>query len=370
MNPAEPPPTLRQRKRGNYARNIAGVVVSGLCIGFMAWRIDFAGAKSAITNFDVSYLAWGVLSLSLGYSARILRWSTMLRAAGADTSPMKCAAPFLGSIALNNVLPARLGDVVRAFVFPSALGISRIVSTGTLVMERLADLATLLLFLLIGLVAYPTARLPESVKLSAIVLSVGAVVALLAIFVFSGPLSSFCFGLARRDFGKHNTIARRLLTGCAALLATFRAMSRPSVLIGIFALSLLAWAGESGLFLAFLKGFGISATPASAAIVMTMATLATLVPSSPGYVGPFHLAAYTAMTLLGSSADVAASFAVLTHAGIWMSTTFAGGLAILSNPGLFGGRRLEFANGSSGFQVDAGADFGGSAPRPRPDATA
>jgi uncharacterized membrane protein YbhN (UPF0104 family) len=159
-----------------------------------------------------------------------------------------------------------------------------------------------------------------------------------------------------------------LLTGCAALLASFQAMSRAPVLVGIFALSLLAWAGETGLFLAFLKGFGISATPASAAIVMTMATLATLVPSSPGYVGPFHLAAYAAMTILGSPADMAASFAVLTHAGLWLSTTLAGGIAILSNPGLFGGRRLELADGSAAFFVNDKGAGATSGPISHPDA--
>jgi hypothetical protein len=114
-------------------------------------------------------------------------------------------------------------------------------------------------------------------------------------------------------------------------------MSRPPVLAIVVVLSALVWAGEAGWFWAVLAGFGISASPAAAGLVMAMATLATLVPSSPGYVGPFHLAAFAAVTILGSSPEVAASFAVLAHAGIWVPTTLAGAISILANPGLFGG---------------------------------
>lgn len=325
-------------------RNIIGVLISIVCIGFVAMQIDFNGVANAISSFKLPYLAFGVLSLTAGYCARIIRWSMMLRAAGAHAPVRKCIAPFLGSIALNNVLPARLGDVVRALVFPAALGISRTVSTGTLVMERLADLATLLLFLALGLVAYPSATLPESTKLSAAILAIIAVASLALMFAFSGMLSGICTRLAERNV---SPLAKRALGAGSTLLASFEAMSRARVLAGLFSLSVLVWLGEAGLFLAFLNGFGISASPASAAIVMAIATLATLVPSSPGYVGPFHLAAYAAMTILGSSTNVAASFAILAHAGIWLPTTLAGTLAILLNPGLFGGRGLRLPKSTS-----------------------
>src|SRR4051812_26201614 len=97
-------------------RNIIGFGVSVVCIALMAWRIDFHQIGTAISSFKWPYLIIGFSFLAVGYSMRILRWSIMLRAAGARSSFSRCAAPFLGSIALNNVLPARLGDVIRAFV--------------------------------------------------------------------------------------------------------------------------------------------------------------------------------------------------------------------------------------------------------------
>src|SRR3569623_1048426 len=68
-------------------------------------------------EFKWPYLAFGIASLSVGYALRIFRWSILLQASGAVTQWRSCSAPFLGSIALNNVLPLRIGDVVRALVF-------------------------------------------------------------------------------------------------------------------------------------------------------------------------------------------------------------------------------------------------------------
>lgn len=334
-------------------RNIIGFAVSVACIGFMAWQIDFQRVSTAIASFKWSYLLIGMFALLFDYSIRIMRWSIMLSAAGAHTSFSRCTAPFLGSIALNNVLPARLGDVIRAFVFPSALGITKVASAGSLVLERLLDLATLLCFLSLALLAFPDATVPEGIKLSATILAVVTFVGLISVVVFSGLFAHLALSISTREFGRRTALVRKVLLTLHSLLIGFRAMSRPRVLGVVVVLSALVWAGESCFFWSFLAGFGISASPAAAALAMAIATLATLVPSSPGYIGPFHLAAYAATTILGSPPEIAASFAVLAHAGIWLPTTFVGAVAILTNPGLFGGSKKHLSNLNAAAEPDA-----------------
>ena len=112
-------------------------------------------------------------------------------------------------------------------------------------------------------------------------------------------------------------------------------MSRIPVLLATFLFSMLVWVGEAGLFLALLRGLKLNVGVAFAVVVMAIATLSTLVPSSPGYIGPFHLAAFTAVSMLGGNSAQAASFAVVAHLGLWLPTTVAGALAMLFNPKLF-----------------------------------
>ena len=335
---APQPSSFKRLVRGQL-RNIAGFAISIACIAFMFWKIDFHQVGTAIASFKWSYLVAGLGALAAGYAMRILRWSVMLRAAGAAVSFSNCVAPFLGSIAMNNVLPARLGDVVRALVFPAALGISKTASTGSLVLERLIDLATILGFLAAALVFHPAVEVPETIKVSVSILVVLTIVGLITVLLLSGSLSGLFLQLSERSFGKHSALVKRGLLALVQLLASFRAMAQLRVLGVVVILSVLAWIGEAGLYWALLAGFGITAGLTSAVLVMTITTLATLVPSSPGYIGPFHLAAFAAVSLLGSAPDAAASFAVLAHVCIWLPTTLAGAIAILLNPGLFGGLR-------------------------------
>ncbi|WKJ92020.1 lysylphosphatidylglycerol synthase transmembrane domain-containing protein [Methylomonas montana] len=326
----------KKAKLRKWLRNLMGVAVSGACLGFIAWRIDLDEVRNAISNFQWIYLVWGLLSLMGGYSMRIIRWATLLKASGTRINISACIAPFLGSIALNNTLPMRVGDVVRAFVFPSAIGVGKTTATGSLVMERLIDLMTLLACLMIGLSISPTTKLPEWLETTAVSLSVFGGVTLMLVFLLSGRLSRWFIRLAKQAPSGEDAGRGKILKMLGILLSSFDAMSRLPVLIWLTSLSVLVWVGEAGLFWALLLGFGLVAAPETAVIVMAIATLSTLAPSSPGYVGPFHLAAYAAISMLGGTPGEAASFAVLSHLGVWLPTTLAGALAILFNPQLFG----------------------------------
>ena len=105
-----------------WGKHLIGLLITTLCLVVLFRQINFDDVLEALTHFHWSYLIFGVASLSFGYSMRILRWSIMLRSTGAATSFAECSAPFLGSIALNNILPLRLGDVVRALIFSRSMG--------------------------------------------------------------------------------------------------------------------------------------------------------------------------------------------------------------------------------------------------------
>jgi len=99
--------------------------------------------------------------------------------------------------------------------------------------------------------------------------------------------------------------------------------------------SMLVWLGEAGLYYSVLLGAGIDGSLLVALLVMAIATLSTLLPSSPGYVGSFHLAAFTAVSLVGDTAARAGSYAVIVHLSLWLPTTLAGVIAIWISPSLF-----------------------------------
>src|ERR1700692_4047048 len=69
-----------------WLRVVLGLTVSIACIGIMIWQVDVRGMIKAISGFAWIYLLLGLMSLTLDYVIRIVRWRMMLRAAVAEVS--------------------------------------------------------------------------------------------------------------------------------------------------------------------------------------------------------------------------------------------------------------------------------------------
>ncbi len=151
-----------------WIKPLIGGMITFLCLFVFFRQISLPDVLEALENFRWAYLILGLASLVTGYALRITRWSMMLKAAGAHVTFANCSAPFLGSIALNNVLPLRLGDVMRALIFPSAMGITRTIAASSLVIERLIDLMALLANMALGIFFIEAIAIPSEVKNSAI----------------------------------------------------------------------------------------------------------------------------------------------------------------------------------------------------------
>jgi hypothetical protein len=269
---------------------------------------------------------------------RIFRWTLMLRAAGAAVGIRACVAPFLGAFALNNVLPFRAGDFVRALVFPAAIGVRRTTAVGSLVLERCLDMIVLVAALGAAVAASSHAGDLDYRAGGAAAAVLGLAVMLVA-FVAVTPWIMPRLEAARSSLQRRGS--RRLdgLLGVVIeIFAGMRCMVASKTLGILLAVSMAAWCFEAGLFWALLLGMGLDAGFTAGVAIMALATLATMVPSTPGHFGPFHLAAFSMLTLLGASAADAAVFAVLAHFSLWATTTVAGAIAIGLNPRMFRSR--------------------------------
>jgi len=326
---------------GRLAKHLVGILLTIICLAVFLRQIELDKLVNALASFNYTYLIFGIISLGIGYASRILRWSTMLKSAGADVGFKSCSAPFLGSITLNNVLPFRIGDIVRALVFPASMGISKTTATSSLIVERLIDLLTLLMCFAIGLFAVKGTQIPEELKLSVITFASIGFLILLFVFFFGDVLEEL-FSNKAKIAESENLV--KLYSTVRDLLRSFNSMSRPPVLLSMIAISAIIWTGEAGLFYFILQGMHFHSVPLEGLLVMSVATLSTLLPSSPGYVGTFHVAVFTAVSLIGGTAAQASSYAIIVHLALWLPTTLAGTLAIWVYPELFRAAKARSVN--------------------------
>ncbi|WP_294537587.1 lysylphosphatidylglycerol synthase transmembrane domain-containing protein [uncultured Rhodoblastus sp.] len=299
--------------------------------GWLVFRqIDPASVWAAIRGASPSWVLAGVVVFFLGYSCRIERWREMLMNDNPALAWVDCAGPMFASVAANNVLPFRAGDVVRAFAFNRRLGISTSVALTTLVVERLLDLVVILIFFTIALVALGGAT-TEKLRYASLVPVLGAAT-LLALLLFPENFERVAASGVR--------LVRRFAPGLGARLAlelhkvvvTLEHVGSRRTMARLVLLSVLTWLFEGLVFLCAAKALPAVAQPLGAWLALPVGTLATLIPSTPGFVGTFDYFVVQAMTELGNSENAAAAFAVLVHILLWLPPTVTGGLYALIHP--------------------------------------
>lgn len=108
------------------SRNLIKVVPGLLVSAFFLWYTFKGISFSHIRALRIVNPAWilGVLGFTLvGYTLRCLRWTQMMRFTGARFSV--CARVLMTSLAANNILPLRIGDVMRIFTYAPILELRR-----------------------------------------------------------------------------------------------------------------------------------------------------------------------------------------------------------------------------------------------------
>jgi uncharacterized membrane protein YbhN (UPF0104 family) len=120
-------------------------------------------------------------------------------------------------------------------------------------------------------------------------------------------------------------------------------LSRPLFLMRIGALSVLAWLAEGAAYYAVGQALGVGASVQVALLALAVGTLATMIPSSPGYVGTFHYFVARVVGGFGAGTVAATAYAVLIHALLWLATTTSGFIA-LAFSGMGGARSKRKAD--------------------------
>ncbi|MFL5449001.1 MAG: lysylphosphatidylglycerol synthase transmembrane domain-containing protein [Gemmatimonadales bacterium] len=309
-----------------WGRAVAGLAIAALFAVLLARRVDRQQMSMVLGGASWPALVLAVLALTADMGARITRWWWMLRPVQPALTWGSCARPFLASLALNNTVPLRAGDVVRIFGFQRTLRAPAAHIAGTLLLERMLDLLVLLTVLFVS-VLRTSGVFPRAFLLLAYGAGALCLVALVAITLVPDRLTSIAQAVAGR-FLPDQWVSKSgpILAQLTASLSLLRSLRRAVSLLGI---SVVAWILEGAVFASALWSLHISVPWQAAWLALAAATLATLLPSSPGYVGTFDYFASLGLTAYGAGRSAAAAFAVLAHVIIWLPVTVAGFAVLL-----------------------------------------
>ncbi len=311
-------------------RFFIGIALILLFFYFIFRNINLEKLKNAIFHFNPWYLIPALVVYFIGYWVRTFRWQVLL-------SPIKkCKLSnlfrfLLIGFTINNLLPARIGEIYRAHLVGKHEKISRSSVIATIIIERLFDGTALLFIMLTAILFRHPNPHPHSSIINISSIAQGAAIffgcGLLIMFLilsFRNTSVSIIRSLIRHTPKKYHLllekITHKFLDGLN-ILKNFK-----EILI-VFFTSLIAWTLEFTTYYIIALGFHLAPWPLhynSVALLMAVTILSMLIPGTPGGVGIFELIGINFLRLYPISKEMAIAYVFITHLAVLVPVTVIG----------------------------------------------
>ena len=315
-----------------------GVGVSGVFLLFLALTIDLNDLFGALKEANYLFVAPAIVVYFSGVYFRAARWRYILSPLRSIATTRLYPVVIIG-YAANNVLPARAGELVRAYYMAQREQFSGSTALATIGVERIYDGMTLFLLSVASAIL---------LLLLGVFGDVGEVYRSTALVLAGIAGFGLAMGLALVTFVAANSNTMRWVDRVILLLPVrLRPRIRELAVHFIQGLSILnsprqhgmmalysipVWAFEILVYLTIAYSFGINeffdswlAFVLAIALVTATSNLSTAFPVSIGGIGPFELIAQQTLVVMGVDGSVAASYALVTHlVALWLPVNLAG----------------------------------------------
>lgn len=284
--------------RGALLRGGIGIAISAVSVWLLLQAVDGRASLDILRGADRSLVGLAVTCLFASLAAKIARWRALLPPRG--TSFPRLFGIVHISMFLNNVLPLRVGDAVRAGMTVRSQGVRLTHVVSSMVAERVLDAATLIVCFLVV-----TPFLPYSPLRLDLTRFVAPAAAAGGLVLLAG---AGLFVLRRRGAG----LWRRMAPVLSAVGDSWRRVLSTEGWT-IWGWSALAWVTAFAINFVLFRALHMEVSPAVAIVLGCSTNLAMLVPSSPAQIGVYHAAATLTLVAFGVDRSVAVSFSVLSH---------------------------------------------------------
>jgi uncharacterized membrane protein YbhN (UPF0104 family) len=318
--PPAPPtgqPDPSPARLGGSRLSWLGLAISLLALaGVVWWALRQPAPQLPDSPAELAALLGAIALYGLATVVRSERWQRLLVDEGAlphrgDTYALTCVG-YMG----NNVLPARAGDAIRVVLMAPRAAASKRTVVGTLVAERLLDIAVLLVLFVVvgyGLLGEVGGRSLEIIAIVAATLALAGGIGYLGVRrnerlrSFIAPMASATLGLRRAHHGL-------LLLGMTVVI----------------------WAIEAGVWMAAGAAIGFGMDVIEGAYLVALASVFSLIPSGPAYAGTQDAAAILGIKALGGTGAQAVAYIVMLRFIIVVPITLVGLVLLVTRYGGLG----------------------------------
>jgi uncharacterized protein (TIRG00374 family) len=224
----------------------------------------------------------------------------------------------------NNIIPLRLGELIRAKITGERLHVSRSSALATIVIERLFDV---IIFVLFFFLIVTVMSFPEFIKKSFYILT----------FVFFICLSTLYIMLTHKNKALKVLSKMPISSVVESLITVFlnrftgglAVLKKPSILIKSFIFSGILWITEALFVVIVAYACGIHISILGGIFTVIIVGMGGIIPTAPGYFGAFELMGVLALSTLSVDKDLAFICTAICHFLQLVIIFTLGGLCVL-----------------------------------------
>lgn len=289
----------------------------GLCLVYVLWGMDWGQFAQAFKAFGIFALIVSLIYSFVPYIPLSWRLNFLTEGQAGFVNALKASVFCMG---INNMFPAKLGEVAKAFYLRRKTGIKLGHGLGLIFWERFADLNCLLL---LGL--FTAAFMRSGIALAPLIIVVGGLWGcVLLIRLFPNSTNIFLKFVP----------GQRLKLLCSEVFLQLQERKSRRFVIGVSSYSLLFWAANVSVsFLIFFWAAKMDITYAQGLTVFVVATLGFATPSSPGALGVVEAAFVLSLGWFGMPKPQALAVALVFRVSTFVPPTLAA-LYVLAESGL------------------------------------
>lgn len=337
---------------------VAGILISIICSWLFARKIEWSQLSVALKDAEYVYIIPTIILIFVGHYFRAVRWSALIAPIKRVSVLNLFSATMIGFMA-NSVLPARIGEIIRPVMIAKKEKIKVTASFATVVMERIFDVLSIIVFASLLLFFLPAetlqdksvsvinhAEATEVVKAKyvnekpgatssavnnqgskteasniikqlrkwSIVMAFLGILAITSLFLLSlYPKKAGAVFEKLLFFFPHH-LKDKLVNLLHSFISGLQVFDNKKQLIWIGVLSLVIWFFNASPIYVLCYAFDIKLSFAGACFVMVCLALAVALPQAPGFIGVFHIAIQKTLDIFGVGLSSAQSFAIILWA--------------------------------------------------------
>ncbi|MDR3256440.1 MAG: flippase-like domain-containing protein [Endomicrobium sp.] len=322
----------------HFVKIFLGVLFSTILIYLTLRQIDFRNSLDFIKNTNYFILLAGILIYAFTYILRSIRYYFIILPVKKTRIMENFPYTMLGFFA-NNIIPLRLGELIRAKITGERLCISRSSVLATIVIERLFDIVMFILFFFTIMIYM---SFPEFIKKSFSFLVIIFIICLVVLYMMLINENKALNFLSKIHIP---AIMKSLITEFFNKFTSGLVILRtPSVLIKSFITSIVIWVLEALCLLLVAASCGVDISLLGAVFTVIIIGIGAIIPTAPGYLGAFEFMGVTALSILSIDKNAAFVCIALYHF-IQLIVIFALGFACVIKAKLSFSDLFKFTRG-------------------------